>query len=129
MAANASPLVMLPLGPVGVMAAGSRLFSVTTRWTAGDRTASPAGALKAAEPVLADGAAAAASSSGRLSRRSFEVLSNLTGLFRNVEASRSAAKTEPARSGAVAPERMRAPGVSPVDVAEGARASGGFGTP
>jgi penicillin-binding protein 1A len=82
-----------------------------------------------AAQAQADGAAAAASSSGRLSRRSFEVLSNLNGLFRTVESSRSAAKPEPARSGAVVPERMRAPGVSPVDVAEGARASGGFGTP
>ncbi|EHP89191.1 putative penicillin-binding protein, partial [Methylorubrum extorquens DSM 13060] len=78
--------------------------------------------------------AAAASTGGRLSRRSFEVLSGLNGLFRNVETNRSAAKSEPgksdpARSGAVAPDRMRAPGLVPVDVAEGARASGGFGTP
>ncbi|CAO4156229.1 penicillin-binding transpeptidase domain-containing protein [Methylorubrum extorquens] len=92
-----------------------------------------------AAQAQADGAAAAASTGGRLSRRSFEVLSGLNGLFRNVETNRSAAKSEPsksepgksdpARSGAVAPDRMRAPGLVPVDVAEGARASGGFGTP
>ncbi|MBD8909179.1 transglycosylase domain-containing protein, partial [Methylorubrum zatmanii] len=92
-----------------------------------------------AAQAQADSAAAVASTGGRLSRRSFEVLSSLNGLFRTVETSRSAAsgepgksepgKSGPARSGAIAPDRMRAPGLAPIDVAEGARASGGFGTP
>ena len=57
MAASASPLVMLPFGPEAGMALGSRLFSATTRWTAGDRALSPPETW--AEPVLAGAAAGA----------------------------------------------------------------------
>ncbi|MNW06165.1 hypothetical protein D3C71_2025230 [compost metagenome] len=56
----ASALVMLPFGPEADSEAGFRLFSDTTRWTAGDRWAE-AGAW--AEPVLA-GAAAGAAAAG-----------------------------------------------------------------
>src|SRR5690606_6221490 len=49
--------VMLPLGPVGSMAFGSSLFSLTTRWTAGDRCGSSP--FTWAEPVLAAAGAAA----------------------------------------------------------------------
>jgi penicillin-binding protein 1A len=82
----------------------------------------------------AETAAAAASTGGRLSRRSFEVLSGLNGLFRSVEAE-GAAKTQgatqgpsggPARQGSLGSPKV--PGLAPVDVAEGARAAG-FGTP
>src|SRR5687767_8078299 len=52
MAATASALVMLPLGPVAASVFGSRLFSVTTRWTAGDRWGSSD--LIWAEPALAE---------------------------------------------------------------------------
>src|SRR5690606_34821315 len=51
MAFRASPLVMFPLGPVASMAFGSRLFSLTTRWTAGDRCG--ASDFACADPVLA----------------------------------------------------------------------------
>ena len=73
----------------------------------------------------AETAAAAASAGGKLSRRSFEVLSGLNGLFRTIEA-RPTAQTPPARSGAL--DGRRVPGLAPLEVAEGARAAG-FGTP
>src|SRR3989344_1957448 len=58
MAAMASALVILPLGPVAAMAFGSRLFSATTRWTAGDRV-SFLPPEPWAEPVWAGAAAGA----------------------------------------------------------------------
>ncbi len=88
-----------------------------------DRKGSP-------QVAQAETAAAAASAGGRLSRRSFEVLSGLNGLFRSVEADRSAATQAPsggpARQGSLGGQKV--PGLAPVDVAEGARAAG-FGTP
>src|SRR4051794_27555792 len=57
MAATASALVMLPLGPVADREAASRLFSATTRWTAGDRCGAPDETW--AEPLLADAATGA----------------------------------------------------------------------
>src|SRR5690606_10074677 len=58
MAAMASALVMLPFGPVAGMALGSRLFSATTRCTAGDRCGSSP--FTWADPALAGAAAAGA---------------------------------------------------------------------
>ena len=63
-AAMASPLVILPLGPVAEIALGSRLFSATTRWTAGDRVSFDTWA----EPVLAGAAAGAGSTDGAAGR-------------------------------------------------------------
>ncbi|UMY18708.1 PBP1A family penicillin-binding protein [Methylobacterium organophilum] len=68
----------------------------------------------------------AASAAGRLSRRSFEVLTSLNGLFRAVESKPAAQKADPARSGALRPDRKGGSGL--VDVAERTR-SAGFGTP
>ena len=58
---TASALVILPLGPVAAMVIGSRAFSVTTRWTAGDRCGDSD--ATGAEPLLA-GAAGAGSATG-----------------------------------------------------------------
>ena len=66
--------------------------------------------------------APAPSATGALSRRSFEVLSGLNGLFRSVETSVSAARPPSGRSGSLDP-RAAPPGLAPVDVAEGGRAA------
>jgi len=73
----------------------------------------------------------AASAAGKISRRSFEVLSGLNGLFRDAEtegATKAVTKPEPQRSGALAPGRTRPAGLAPVDVAEGGRTAS-FGVP
>lgn len=68
---------------------------------------------------------AGAGASGRLSRRSFEVISGLNGLFRSVEGKASAEKPLPARSGALRPEQGVPAGFQSIDMAEGGR----VGTP
>ena len=75
-----------------------------------------------AEVAQDSGAATAgAGLSGRLSRRSFEVISGLNGLFRSVESGASAGKPAPARSGALQQGQGAPAGFQPIDVAEGGR--------
>ena len=62
-----------------------------------------------------------ASAAGKLSRRSFEVLSSLNGFFRSVEASPTAAKPEPQKSGAAEPGQVKPAGFTPVDMADRGR--------
>ncbi len=63
---------------------------------------------------------AEASAAGKLSRRSFEVLSGLNGLFRSVEPTAAASKPAVIRSGSVGAERGSG-GFLPVDMAGGGR--------
>ncbi|GJE56877.1 transglycosylase domain-containing protein [Methylobacterium thuringiense] len=69
-----------------------------------------------------------ASAAGKLSKRSFEVMSSLNGLFRSVDSGAAAkagqAKPDPLKSGSVRPDQVRPPGLAPVELAEGGR----FGT-
>ncbi|TXN46985.1 PBP1A family penicillin-binding protein [Methylobacterium sp. WL30] len=90
----------------------------------------PLPGLKAPNAAAAQAAAAAptdpaATSYGKLSRRSFEVIGGLNGLFRTVERARPDAGEAKPAAGEPRPGASLAPAATTRDVAEGTRSVGG----
>ena len=90
----------------------------------------PLPGLKAPNAAAAQAAAAtptdpAATSYGKLSRRSFEVIGGLNGLFRTVERARPDAGEAKPAAGDPRPGASSAPAATTRDVAEGTRSVGG----